>query len=191
MNKVFLGLVILGIWVNGVIYADAIDTLSAEKSDTIKIDTLKPGTVKSDTILKNEPIDEESKEELYQQLKGLMEEEKEDEEEKEELDIASICELAKQDAQADVSSIMWLGAGVLTSATAVLVAYIYSPNPPASRLLGKSPEYAAYYTECYTKEAKRVQTRNATMGCIAPAAVYVVCCLLGSYGSGDFFGCGF
>ncbi len=169
MRKVLLGCVILGILTNGMIYADDIDTLPAAE---------KPDTVKSDTVIKTipEPIDEGLKEELYEQLKGLIEEGKEEEEEKEQIDVASICESAKQDAQADVSSIMWLGAGVLTSATAVLIAYIYSPHPPVSKLLGKSPEYVAYYTECYTKAARQIQARSATIGCLAPTIAYAVCC---------------
>jgi hypothetical protein len=59
----------------------------------------------------------------------------------------------------------WLGVGA---------AYLILPNPPATRLLGKSSEYVAAYTDAYRDGAKGVQTKNAWTGCVVSGLGYVV-----------------
>ncbi len=92
-----------------------------------------------------------------------------------------VCKLAHLDARKNVNSCLWFGAGFLLGGLGVLVAYIYEPSTPAYRLLDKSPEYVAYYTECYTKTAKKIQTKNAWLGCITWSVLYG-CCVLSSMG---------
>jgi len=87
-----------------------------------------------------------------------------------------------RDAKTDVSGTLWFMAGCCLSGTGVLFAYVYTPNPPATRLLGKSPEYVAGYTDAYRTAARGTQTSNAWSGCIvfglSYAALLVVYFLL-------------
>jgi len=75
------------------------------------------------------------------------------------------------DGQANTNGTLWLGAGCLLQVTGLAAAYLYTPNPPAMRLLGKSPEYIAAYTDAYGDAAKRVQTSNAWIGCVVTGLV--------------------
>jgi hypothetical protein len=83
----------------------------------------------------------------------------------------------EQDAKKDVNSGLWFAAGCLFAATGVGMAYFIQPSPPAMRLLGKSPEYAAAYTDAYRLAARNTQTSNAVGGCVvyalATTLVYV------------------
>jgi hypothetical protein len=72
----------------------------------------------------------------------------------------------ERDARTDVSGTLWFIAGCCMSGTGVFFAYLYAPNPPATRLLGKSPEYVAAYTDAYRAAAKGTQTSNAWSGCV-------------------------
>jgi len=47
-------------------------------------------------------------------------------------------------------------------------------NPPATRILGKSPEYVAAYSDAYKKEGKHIRTSKALTGCIIGVLVEVV-----------------
>jgi hypothetical protein len=71
------------------------------------------------------------------------------------------------DGRSNTNGVLWLGAGCLFEVLGLAAAYLYTPNPPAMRLLGKSPEYVAAYTDSYGDAAQRVQTNNAWIGCIA------------------------
>jgi hypothetical protein len=72
----------------------------------------------------------------------------------------------ERDARSEVNGTLWFMAGCCMSWTGVLFAYLYAPNPPATRLLGKSPEYVAAYTDAYRAAAKGTQTSNAWSGCV-------------------------
>ena len=73
---------------------------------------------------------------------------------------------AERDAQADVNTGLWFLGGCLGGVLGVIVAYAVEPAPPATRLLGKSPEYVAFYTDAYTAKAKTLQANSALGGCI-------------------------
>lgn len=86
---------------------------------------------------------------------------------------------AVTDAQSDAKSAAekWWWFGGTCVGTSVLtpffcglpsmgIAYIYKPPPPASRLIGKSPEYVELYQKTYKKEVRSIQTARATWGCI-------------------------
>lgn len=78
------------------------------------------------------------------------------------------------DAAADVNGCLWLGGGFLCNMLAVGVAFLIEPNPPAARLLGKSPEYVAVYTNAYRQKAKTIQVANSVIGCLASAALFAI-----------------
>ena len=72
---------------------------------------------------------------------------------------------AERDAQNDVNKGLWFLGGCFGGVIGVIVAYSVKPSPPATRLLGKSPEYVAFYTHAYTEKAKKLQTNSALGGC--------------------------
>lgn len=73
---------------------------------------------------------------------------------------------AERDAQGDTNTGLWFLGGCLGGVIGVIVAYAVEPTPPATRLLGKSPEYVAFYTDAYTEKAKTLQANSALGGCI-------------------------
>jgi len=89
-------------------------------------------------------------------------------------DMASARAAAERDAQMDVNSGLWFLAGCCLGATGLIISYVYTPSPPASRLMGKSPEYIAYYTDFYRAKSKSIQTGRAWTGCLVSAVGYVV-----------------
>ena len=83
----------------------------------------------------------------------------------------------ERDAQADTNTGLWFLGGCLGGVVGVIIAYAVEPAPPATRLLGKSPEYVAFYTDAYTEKAKSLQANSALGGCIVNGlaiAVYVM-----------------
>jgi hypothetical protein len=81
---------------------------------------------------------------------------------------------AERDAGSDVSMWLWLGAGCLFNLLGVGAAYVIVPSPPASRLLGKSNEYIAAYTDMYKESARGIQVKNALIGCGISSVGYVL-----------------
>ena len=81
---------------------------------------------------------------------------------------------AQRDAQADVNIGLWFLGGCCGNVIGVIIAYANEPAPPATRLLGKSPEYVAFYTDAYRKKAKSLQANSAWTGFAVFAAVYVL-----------------
>lgn len=73
---------------------------------------------------------------------------------------------AEQDAESDAKKVTWFFIGFLGNILGVLVASIYEPTPPASRLLGKSPEDAALYTDRYKAKSRRTQVIESIGGCV-------------------------
>ena len=71
---------------------------------------------------------------------------------------------ANSDVQQHVSGALWFlggaGCGVFTFAYAVLD----TPQVPATRLMGKSPAYIAFYTTEYQSKAKRKRITSSCLG---------------------------
>lgn len=76
---------------------------------------------------------------------------------------------AQRDAQRDANGSMWFILGCLLGPTPIVIAYVVDPSPPMSRLMGKSPEYVATYTDTYREEVKRIRTKNALWGFLLSA----------------------
>lgn len=71
---------------------------------------------------------------------------------------------AEQDAELDVSKILWIVVGFFINLVGILIAYIYQPNPPATKLLDKSQEYAMFYTEAYRDKSRSIQLTYSAIG---------------------------
>ena len=84
---------------------------------------------------------------------------------------AEAMNAAQRDAAARTNQNMWRVFGCFGGLFAVAGGYLYEPAPPASALLGKSPEYVAFYADAYTSKAKNIQTRAAIEGCVASSCV--------------------
>lgn len=81
---------------------------------------------------------------------------------------------AERDVQVDINKGLWFVGGCLGGVVGVIIAYAVEPAPPATRLLGKSPEYVAFYTDAYTQRAKTLQANSAIGGCIVNGLATVV-----------------
>lgn len=79
---------------------------------------------------------------------------------------------AEQGAEYDVQKVKWFFIGFLGNILGILIASIYEPTPPASRLLGKSNEYIASYIDTYKAKCRRIQVNQSAIG-------FVVACGLG------------
>ena len=84
---------------------------------------------------------------------------------------AEAVNAAQRDAVIRTNQNIWRVFGCFGGLFAVAGGYLYEPAPPASALLGKSPEYVAFYADAYTSKAKNIQTRGAIEGCIASTCV--------------------
>lgn len=96
--------------------------------------------------------------------------------------------VAEQDAETDVSKLLWVVVGFFINLVGLLIAYIYQPTPPASRMIEKSPEYTMYYTEAYQAKARNIQLSYAAIGFaiglgLGLLLVIVVFAMVGSIGS--------
>ena len=86
---------------------------------------------------------------------------------------------AERDAEAEVKQVLWIGGGFLLGLTGgcvlgsvgLLGAGFYEPQVPASRLIGKSPEYILLYADTYRDRARVLQLRSAFIGCLAGSVV--------------------
>jgi hypothetical protein len=85
------------------------------------------------------------------------------------------AQAGQTDGRANTNGTLWAGAGCLLAQLGLAAAYLYTSNPPATPLLGKSPEYVAAYTDAYVDAARQVRTSNAWIGCVATSVVYLTC----------------
>ncbi len=72
--------------------------------------------------------------------------------------------IAEQDAETDVSKFLWVVVGFFLTIIGLIIAYIYQPTPPASRLIEKSHEYTTFYTEAYQAKARNIQLSYTAVG---------------------------
>ena len=78
--------------------------------------------------------------------------------------ITEINATAEEDAGADARKIRWVLIGLFGNILGILIASVYEPTPPASRLLEKSPEYAALYIDSYKAHSRSAQVRHSVIG---------------------------
>ncbi|GEM_PF-2344195 len=92
------------------------------------------------------------------------------------------CVQAQADAEHDVNGLLWMAAGFFFGLLGVGAAYVIEPTPPAMKLMGKSSEYVAVYTDCYKRAGRDIQVKKAITGCVVAGllevSAYACCCLL-------------
>ena len=85
---------------------------------------------------------------------------------------------AEQDAESDAKKVRWFFIGFFGNILGVLIASIYEPLPPTSRLLGKSPEHAALYTDSYKAKSRSIQVRQSVIGLVVPLVLMILWVIL-------------
>lgn len=71
---------------------------------------------------------------------------------------------AEIDAKSDVNKIIWICAGLFGNIIGILVAYIYQPPPPLSRLFEKSDVYKTFYSDMYKVKTQKEQLIYSVIG---------------------------
>lgn len=56
----------------------------------------------------------------------------------------------------------------------MIVSFCLTPDVPSSKVIGKSPEYAASYHDSYEATAKKERETKAVIGCCTTMAVYAI-----------------
>ena len=77
---------------------------------------------------------------------------------------------AKQDAAAHLNKTLWFSAGFFLPIGGPLISQWYQPFLPTGRVLGKSPEYIAFYYDAYKVETKKLQFNWSLIGCLLGTA---------------------
>lgn len=85
---------------------------------------------------------------------------------------------AEQDAESDAKKVSWFFIGLFGNIIGVLIASIYEPTPPASRLLEKPPEYTALYTDSYKAKNRSIQLRLSLIGLVVPIVLMILWVIL-------------
>ena len=80
---------------------------------------------------------------------------------------------AEQEAESDAKKVRWFFIGLFGNIIGILIASIYEPTPPASRLLGEPPEYVAMYTDSYKAKSRSVQLRQSVIGLVIPYGILI------------------
>jgi hypothetical protein len=86
-------------------------------------------------------------------------------------EMATATAQGTQDAEADLNGAIWFLAGCGLTWIGIIIAYVVDPVPPASRMMGKSPEYVVAYTAAYKAAGKSAQAHQAIIGCVVNVAV--------------------
>jgi len=79
---------------------------------------------------------------------------------------------ADADVEASVNTTLWFAAGCLLSWVGILLGYVIEPSPPATAIVGKSPEYVLAYSMRYKEVGKKKQGKVAIIGCVVGGAVW-------------------
>ncbi len=86
---------------------------------------------------------------------------------------------ARIQAEQDVTKILWIVVGFFISLIGILIAYIYQPTPPATRLIDKSHEYTMFYTEAYKAKSRSIQLTYSAIGFAVAAGISILIFIAG------------
>jgi hypothetical protein len=86
---------------------------------------------------------------------------------------------AQSDAKGDVSRTGWILFGVFGQWIAPVVAYTVPHDPPAMRLIGKTPEYTAAYVQEWKHRSKAQRVKHAWIGFGLTLGAAIAICTVG------------
>ena len=78
---------------------------------------------------------------------------------------------ARRDAELAISSGSWFAFGFFCGGIGVISAFLSSPSPDATRLVGKSPAYVGAYARVYESVAKERRLKSSVVGCLATSVL--------------------
>lgn len=83
---------------------------------------------------------------------------------------------AERDAAAHLNKTLWFSTGCFFSFMGPAVSQWYQPFMPTARVLGKPPEYVAFYYDAYKLKTKKLQFNWALGGCLVgtPIGAYLL-----------------
>ncbi len=81
---------------------------------------------------------------------------------------------AQAQAATDTNTTTWLAAGCLLGVLGWFLATLHKPEPPATALLGKTPQYVAEYRDAYQARAKNIASSRAMTGCLIGTGAWIV-----------------
>lgn len=96
------------------------------------------------------------------------------------VELKSIAEQAVKDAEKDASvhlnRTLWFSTGCFFPLVGPIFSQRYQPFMPTARVLGKSPQYIAFYYDAYKVKTKKIQFNWALTGCLigAPIEAYLI-----------------
>ena len=83
---------------------------------------------------------------------------------------------AEKDAVAHLNRTLWFTGGFFFPVGGSIISQFYQPFQPTARVLGKSPEYIAFYYDAYKVKTKKLQFKWALIGCLigTPVIAYLI-----------------
>ncbi len=78
---------------------------------------------------------------------------------------------AERDASAHLNKLLWFTTGFSLPVIGVFLSQRNQRSIPGARLLGKSPEYVAFYTNAYRIKMKKLRFNWSLLGCLGGTAV--------------------
>ena len=83
---------------------------------------------------------------------------------------------AEKDAAAHFNRTLWFSTGCFCPLIGPIFSQRYQPFMPTARVLGKSPEYVAFYYDAYKVKTKKIQFTWSLVGCLvgAPIEAYLI-----------------
>lgn len=94
--------------------------------------------------------------------------------------LKSVAEQAVADAEKDaavhLNRNLWFSTGCFLPLIGPIFSQYYQPFMPTARVLGKSPQYVAFYYDAYKVRTKKMQFNWALVGCLvgAPIEAYLI-----------------
>lgn len=95
-------------------------------------------------------------------------------------EVQSVAEQAirdgEKDAVAHLNKVFWFSTGCFFPVIGPVFSQRYQPFTPTGRVLGKSPEYVAFYYDAYKIKTRKIQFNWALGGCLvgAPTGAYIL-----------------
>ena len=83
---------------------------------------------------------------------------------------------AEKDATAHLNRTLWFSTGCFFPLVGPIFSQRHQPFMPTARVLGKSPQYIAFYYDAYKVKTKKLQFKWALVGCLigAPIEAYLI-----------------
>ena len=78
---------------------------------------------------------------------------------------------AERDASAHLNKLLWFTTGFSLPVIGIFLSQRNQRSIPGARLLGKSPEYVAFYTNAYRIKMKKLRFNWSLLGCLGSTTV--------------------